>query len=105
MLCVVDFGAGDVVTIKWKRGGDAELVVLDGESVEVKSTTPSPPGSRIDGDALIDGADRFDFRMKVHGCTKHGEHFHIRGRALDLTRERRLALERAMSSSDVKPIA
>ncbi len=85
-----------MVTIRWKRGGDAEILSLEGESVEVKSTVSSPPGSRFDGEAEIDGHDRFLFRIKVHGCTKREMHFYLQGRVLDLTRERRLALERAL---------
>jgi hypothetical protein len=71
--------------IRWAKGGDANLVAVDGERVTVDSSLSSPPGSLIDG-TLLNGGDAI--RIKVRGCKKKdGERFVIEGRILDASRD------------------
>lgn len=69
----------------WEKGGTAEILVVDGENVTLRSTIPSPPGSRLDaslGDAKV--------KIKVHGSKREDDGaFTIKGRLVDATRETR----------------
>jgi hypothetical protein len=74
--------------IAWARGGEASIVSMEKEAVVLRSTVPSPPGSRIEG--VLCTAPQAAVRFKVHGCRREGEgQYRIEGRALDLTRELR----------------
>ncbi|MGO8998388.1 MAG: hypothetical protein ACLQVI_34140 [Polyangiaceae bacterium] len=35
--------------LAWARGGEARVLAVSADAVTLESTTPSPPGSRIDG--------------------------------------------------------
>jgi hypothetical protein len=85
--------------IVWARGGTAELLTMEHESVTLRSTIPSPPGSRIDG--TFEGTV---VRFKIHGSKKQDDgSFVLQGRALDLTREvrERLAASAVGRAADV----
>ncbi len=69
--------------ITWAKGGEASLVSLVGDAVTLRSTVPSPPGSRIDGTT----ADGDPVRVKVHSSKRQEDGaFVIEGRVLDMTR-------------------
>ncbi len=64
---------------------------MDADKITLRSTHPSPPGSRIEG--AVDGQRRVSLRVKVHLCRKQPDGaFVLEGRALDLTRADREAL-------------
>lgn len=67
--------------LTWSKGGEAELVELEGDRVRLRSTTPSAPGARPDGALRSTGTA---IRLKVARCRLLGSH--ERG---DLTAERR----------------
>lgn len=70
----------------WAKGGDATLETLVGEAVTLRSSIPSPPGSRLEG-KLDDGTT---IRVKIHGCKKQDDGaFVLTGRMIDLTRQLR----------------
>jgi hypothetical protein len=73
-------------------GGEAEVTALDGDRVNLLSTTPSAPGSRREG-ALASGTA---LRMKVVRCRRHDERFLIEARLLDATRETRAEIQRLL---------
>ena len=76
--------------IRWDGEGKAELTLLEGENVAVRSTRPYAPGSRPQGKLASGSA----FRMKTHRCRKvEGELYLVEGRVLDLTRSVRPELE------------
>jgi hypothetical protein len=76
-------------SVSWDNGGSAELVALDGDRVTLRSTVPSPPGSRIEGVLSVGGR----LRVKIHGAKRQEDGtFLLEGRALDLTREVRARL-------------
>ncbi len=72
------------------KGGEADVVAIDGERVTLRSTISSPPGSPLSG-KLRDGDT--PIRIKVHGCKREGEGFRIEGRVIDLSRELRASLQ------------
>ncbi len=74
-------------SVRWARGGEAVVVSMSGEAIALRSTTSSPPGSRIEGTLRGYPAS---LRVKVHGCRRQPDgSFVIEGRILDLTRELR----------------
>jgi hypothetical protein len=78
--------------VRWSRGGEARIVAIDAQVIVLRSTVPSPPGSRIEG-ALV-GDPPATIRVKVHGSRKQPEgDFVLEGRPLDLPRETRRRME------------
>jgi hypothetical protein len=81
--------------VRWARGGEARVLSVGADSIVVRSTVPSPPGSRIEG--TLEGDPPVPFRMKVHASRRRGEgDYVLEGRPLDLTRESRARLEAAV---------
>ena len=71
--------------VVWAKGGSAEITVIDGDVVTIVSTTPAPPGSRIEGRAALDGD--VAIKVMVHGSKRTPDGaFVIQGRMLDATR-------------------
>ncbi len=69
--------------IAWAKGGEAVVVTLVEDAITLRSTVPSPPGSRIEGKT----SDGDPVRVKVHSSKKQEDGaFVIEGRALDMTR-------------------
>lgn len=82
--------------LAWAKGGTGRVVRLAGESVTVRSTIPSPPGSRLEGKLTSGEA----LRVKIHGSKRQDDgSFQLEGRLIDLSRELRLALEEALRAS------
>ncbi len=78
--------------LKWTKGGEAQVLAVTGEAVTLRSTVPSPPGSRIEG--TLAGEPPATLRVKIHASRRQPEgHFVLEGRALDLTRDVRARLE------------
>jgi len=89
-------GAGPRVT--WARGGEGHVVSLGAQTIVVRSTVPSPPGSRIDG--TLAGEPAAPLRMKVHASRKQPEgDFVLEGRPLDMPRETRERLEALLAAN------
>jgi hypothetical protein len=78
--------------VRWTGGGEARVVTIDAQAIVLRSTVPSPPGSRLEGTLVGEPAARL--RVKVHGSKKQPEgDFVLEGRPLDLPRETREAIE------------
>ena len=72
--------------ITWAKGGTASFLAAEGENVTLRSSIPSPPGSRLD--ATFDAEPKTPLRVKVHGSKKEEDgSFTIKGRLVDATRE------------------
>jgi hypothetical protein len=72
--------------ITWAKGGTATFVAADGENVTLRSSIPSPPGSRLE--ATFDAEPNTAVHVKVHGSKKEEDgSFTIKGRLVDATRE------------------
>ncbi|CAN5690324.1 hypothetical protein BH09MYX1_BH09MYX1_39070 [soil metagenome] len=81
----------------WDKGGDATLEALAGEIATIRSSIPSPPGSRLDG-KLVDGTS---IRVKIHASKKQDDgRFVLQGRMIDLTKQLRERLGYALVSPD-----
>jgi hypothetical protein len=78
--------------LAWAQGGEALVLELRADAVRLRSTVPSPPGSRPTG-TLLDGSGDV-LRLKVHECKRQEDgSFVLVGRPLDLTRDLRSKLE------------
>jgi hypothetical protein len=82
----------DVLHVRWARGGEARVVAMDAGTITLRSTVPSPPGSRIEG--TLGGDPPAPVRVKVHASKRQPEgDFVLEGRTLDMPRETRERLE------------
>lgn len=81
--------------IAWVMGGEARLLAIRADAVTLESTTPAPPGARIEG-ALLGGSGS-KLCLKVHRARKDASgRFRIEGRPIGLTREGREELVRLL---------
>jgi hypothetical protein len=77
--------------VRWAKGGEAWVASLAADAVVLRSTVPSPPGSRIEG--ALEGEPPATVRVKVHASRLQPEgDFVIEGRLLDVTRAVRARL-------------
>jgi hypothetical protein len=80
------------VRVTWATGGEASVVLLGAKAIVLRSTVPSPPGSRLEGTLVGERTARL--KVKVHGCKRQPEgDFVIEGRPIDMTREVRERIE------------
>ncbi len=78
--------------LAWASGGEARVVSLGAGGIVLRSTVPSPPGSRIEG--ALAGEPPAKLRVKIHACRRQAEgDFVLEGRPLDMTRELRERVE------------
>jgi hypothetical protein len=78
--------------LQWSEGGEATVLAASADAIRLRSTIPSPPGSRITG--TLEGAAGAVVRVKIHGCKRQEDgSFLLEGRPLDLTRDVRALLE------------
>jgi hypothetical protein len=83
--------------IRWAKGGEASFTSAEGENVTLRSTIPSPPGSRLD--ATFISEPQTALRVKVHGSKKEDDgSFTIKGRLVDATRETRERVQALVQS-------
>jgi hypothetical protein len=74
--------------IRWAKGGEAHVTRVEGDAIVLRSSIPSPPGSRIDGDILVGEPGKM--RVKIHGSKRQEDgSFVLEGRLIDATRETR----------------
>jgi hypothetical protein len=89
--------ASTPAVVRWAKGGEARVVSIDARAVVLRSTVPSPPGSRIEG--TLDDPTPATLRVKVHECKKQADgDFVLEGRPIDLPRDTRLRLEGLLRS-------
>jgi len=70
------------VHVTWDKGGQADVIGLDGDRITLSSTIPRAPGGPLAG-ALAGGAE---LKVKVASCRREGDAFTIEGRLIDATR-------------------
>jgi hypothetical protein len=91
--------AGRGAMVAWARGGEGRVVSIAAQTIVVRSTVPSPPGSRIEG--TLSGEPPTPLRMKVHASKRQREgDFVLEGRPIDMPRETRERLERMLGTLD-----
>ncbi len=72
----------------WAKGGHAQVVSLADDAIVLRSTTPAPPGARLD--ATLAGDPPAAVKIKSHGSKREDDgSFVIKGRLVDATRELR----------------
>jgi hypothetical protein len=82
--------------VVWAKGGHATVLALSLSTITLRSTVPSPPGSRIDGTLEAEGGGLL--RVKIHGSKRQDDgSFVLEGRPLDMTRELRERVERLIA--------
>jgi hypothetical protein len=90
----VTAGGAEALRVRWARGGEARVVSIDAQTIALRSTVPSPPGSRIEGTV---GEPPSAIRVKVHASKKQPEgDYLLEGRPLDMPRETRERIEGAL---------
>lgn len=76
--------------LAWAKGGHAEVVSVEADAIVVRSTTPAPPGARLEATLREGGGS---VKIKSHGSKREEDGtFTLRGRLVDATRELRAAL-------------
>jgi len=78
--------------VGFDKGGEADVVALEGERVTLRSTVSAPPGAPLAGRLREGVSAGAALRIKVHGCRREGDVFRIEGRVIDLSRELRATL-------------
>jgi hypothetical protein len=90
-----------VTHVAWTKGGTAEILALTEDTVTLRSSTPSPPGSRIEGTLVADVESdvKVKVRFKVHGSKRQEDGtFVLEGRPIDLPKDLRERLRSALRS-------
>ena len=79
----------------WLKGGEGTIESLKDDAILIRSTIPSPPGSRLDSRLVgPNGEEGPNLRVKIHNSKKQTDGtFLLDGRALDITREVRQFIE------------
>lgn len=73
--------------LTWAKGGHAAVVRVEGDAIELRSTTSAPPGARLEAVLTETGAP---VKIKSHGTHKEADgSFTLKGRLIDATRELR----------------
>jgi hypothetical protein len=71
--------------LAWSKGGTASFLLVVDDAVTLRSTTPSPPGARIEGTLAIEPAAAV--KVKIHGSKREADgSFTLRGKLLDANR-------------------
>ena len=77
--------------LEWSKGGTASLLIVTADAVTLRSTIPSPPGSRLEATLL--GDPPVSVKIKVHGSKLEADgSFTLKGRVLEATRALRTRL-------------
>lgn len=71
--------------VAWAKGGTASFLLVADDAVTLRSTVPSPPGSRIEATLVADPA--VAVKVKVHGSKLDPDGtFILRGKLLEANR-------------------
>ena len=81
--------------VAWLKGGTASFLVVVDDAVTLRSTTPSPPGSRIE--ATLISEPSIAVKVKIHGSKQAPDgSFTLRGKLLEANRALRDRVARLM---------
>lgn len=73
------------VHLNWAKGGTASFVLVVDDAVTLRSSIPSPPGSRIEGTLTSDPPA--GVKVKIHGSKLEADgSFTLKGKLLDANR-------------------
>jgi hypothetical protein len=86
------------VHLAWTKGGTASFLTVADDAVTLRSTIPSPPGSRLE--ATLASDPPVPVKIKIHGSKLEPDgSFTLKGRLLDANRALRDRLATLVSSS------
>ena len=82
--------------LEWAKGGTASVLTVSTDTVTLKSTIPSPPGSRLEATLLAGTAEAeppVALKIKIFGSKLEPDgSFTLKGRVLEATRALRARL-------------
>jgi hypothetical protein len=88
------------VHLVWTKGGTASFLTIQDDVVTLRSSIPSPPGSRIEATLASDGS--VAVKVKIHGSKLEPDgSFTLKGRLLDASRALRDRLALLVADSDL----
>ncbi len=71
--------------LTWSKGGTASFLTIAEDAVTLRSTIPSPPGSRLDAALALDPP--ITLKIKIHTSKREADgSFTLKGRLLEATR-------------------
>jgi hypothetical protein len=71
--------------LSWAKGGTASFLTIADDAVTLRSSIPSPPGSRLEASLVSDPA--IAVKVKIHGSKLEADGtFTLKGRLLDANR-------------------
>ena len=77
--------------LAWSKGGTASVLTVSDDTVSLKSSIPSPPGSRLE--ATLVGEPPVTVKIKIFGSKLEPDgSFTLKGRVLEATRALRTRL-------------
>lgn len=77
--------------LTWEKGGQADVVSIDGDGIVLRSTTSAPPGARLS--STLTEEPSVVVKVKSHGTHREEDGtFTLKGRLIDVTREVRQRL-------------
>lgn len=78
--------------VAWTKGGEADLAVIEGDRVQLRSSVAAAPGTPLEGS--LQGGSGKRFRVKVARCRRDEPAgvFIIEGRLVDASRDLRSEL-------------
>lgn len=77
--------AGPAAHVTWSKGGHAEVVSLVDDAIVLRSTTPAPPGARLEASLARDPGAAV--KLKSYGTHREADgSFTLKGRLIDATR-------------------
>lgn len=81
----VETPAGPAAHVVWAKGGHAEVVSVVDDAIVLRSTTPAPPGARLE--ATLAGDPGVPVKLKSHGTHREADgSFTLKGRLIDAPR-------------------
>lgn len=81
----------------WSKGGTASFLAVQDDAVTLRSTTPSPPGSRIDATLTAEPPEAV--KIKIHGSKLEADgSFTLKGKLLVASRALRDRLAALVAS-------
>ena len=70
--------------LAWGKGGHADVVSVEEDAIVLRSSTPAPPGARLEAKLEVDGTP---VKVKSHGSKREEDGtFTLKGRLVDATR-------------------
>jgi hypothetical protein len=84
--------------LAWAKGGTASLLTLAEDAVTLRSSIPSPPGSRLEATLIAEPSVAFKIKIHTSKLQPDGS-FALKGRVLEASRALREKLSALLSAT------